>query len=210
MQKVLLPNDAMPRPIEKERLLLSKLERQLRKNITPYLSQEDKEKLSLETINDVFEECGLNLRYCGYYEIDPNNPERTKPRPFNIGKVIGCSGIPIYIGVIGKAIRNFAESIYVPDVKALEILSPDAHVACDRKMTGAEIVIALPYIYSNGKRVTRMTLDLDIARKNPFSDYIATKLEDACIPYMRSIFPGPKQYKPIRGIHTPKNLVFNR
>ena len=208
MQKTLLFKYHLPKPLEKERAIFTALENELGRNILPSVPEEKNEELSINIIKKTFEKYGLKLKYCGYYEVDSNNPERTNPRPFNIGK--GCAGIPIYKGVIGKAIRNFAESVYVPDVRALEMLNPLGHVACDPTMAGAEIVIALPYV--NGelldeeKRMTRMTLDLDIERKNPFSDQGAIKLEEVCLTYMKMIFPGPPKYLGIAGIHMPKKL----
>ena len=77
-------------------------------------------------------------------------------------------------------------------------------------MQGAEIVIALRAEYKTGpqkgKSATRMTLDLDISRKNALSIPGATLLEEIILPFMRITFPEPPVYKPLEGIHTPKNL----
>ncbi len=202
--------DIKPKPIpeKQERELLVKLYTKLNSNITPKALQTENEKAIIEITNNTFEDYDLELKYCGFYEPDKKNPERSNPRPYNIG--IGCSGIPIYEGVIGTAVRLYGKSVYIIDVEALEKEDPKAHFSCDSSMRGAEIVIALRAEYKTGpqkgKTATRTTLDLDITRKNALSIPGATLLEQIILPFMRITFPEPPVYKPLDGIHTSKSL----
>ena len=202
--------DIKPKPIpeKQERNFLIELCKELNSNITPKATQTQNEKAIIEITNNTFKNYDLELKYCGFYEPDKKNPERTNPRPYNIG--IGCSGIPIYEGVIGTTVRLYGKSVYIIDVAALEKEDPKAHFSCDSSMQGAEIVIALRAEYKTGpqkgKSATRMTLDLDISRKNALSIPGATLLEEIILPFMRITFPEPPVYEPLEGIHTPKNL----
>lgn len=205
-----LHQNIKPRPIpeKQERALLVDLCLKLESSIKPKALQEENEKAIIEIVNNTFENYDLELKYCGFYEPDKKNPERSNPRPYNIG--VGCLGIPIYEGVIGTTVRLYGKSVYVMDVEALEKEDPKAHFSCDSSMRGAEIVIALRAEYKTGsqkgKPATRMTLDLDISRKNVFSIPGATLLEQIILPSMRITFPEPPVYKPLEGIHTPKKL----
>ncbi len=200
-----------PMPKKKENLLFAKLNKKFKAGIKTRNSKQKNIENLVCAIYDSYKNIGIKLKYVGPYGPDPKDPERTNPYIYGIGS--GCSGIPIYHGVIGSVIRNFGETIYVPDVEALEKYNPKAHFSCDSSMKGSEVVIALPYTYRRGpykgKKITRTTLDIDIPIKNAHSDDGILNLEKICLPYLKMIFPGPPKYKPIEGIHIRKDLVKN-
>ena len=208
---IFFSNGKLPLPMspEKEKSLYAKLDKKLKSGIKTTNSKEKNIKNLVCLIYDSYKDIGIKLKYIGPYSPDPKNPERTNPFVYGIGE--GCSGIPIYHGVIGFVIRNFAETVYIPDVEALEKHNPKAHFSCDSTMKGSEVVIALPYTYHTGKhkgkKITRITLDIDIPIKNVHSDEGILNLEKICLPYLKKIFPGPPKYSPIEGIHITKDLV---
>lgn len=195
----------LPDPIEKdlEVELLNTYKDRVNRKLKSNFSQVRKLKLLNKTTKAVFEDFGLSIKYVGAYGPSREDPERSNPYPYGIGD--GCSGIPIYDGVIGITIRLYGKSMYVPDVEAAEKEDPKSHFSCDSTMKGAEIVIALPTKFE-GKRATRIVYDIDIARKNPFSDEGVLTLEQILIPVLKDIFKSKLDYKPILGLHMPKVL----
>ena len=110
---------------------------------------------------------GERFFWCGFYEVDPRNPQELVVGPYQ--GTLGCLRIPFGKGVCGACAAK-GETVIVPDVHAFP-----GHIACDSR-SNSEIVV--PVFDTNGALAAG--LDVDSTAFASFDDVDARGLEAVC------------------------------